>query len=246
MQSKYQAQTRHNLKDSDRDGLYRTLFNRRDVRSEFLPKTVPDDVLARVLYAAHHAPSVGFMQPWNFTVIKTDAVKQRVHSLFKQANDEAAQQFVDERQDAYRQLKLASIMDAPINVCVTCDRERSGKVVLGRTHMPEMDLYSTVCAVQNLWLAARAEGLGVGWVSILDPQALKRVLGIPSQIVTIAYLCIGYVDHFRDQPELASKGWQPRLSLDELVHSEQWGQGMDQNLAAGIAQQIDFPAHYTG
>ena len=110
--------------------------------------------------------------------------------------------------------------------------------------MPEMDLYSTVCAVQNLWLAARAEGLGVGWVSIIETGDLKQALGIPEQIVPIAYLCIGYVDHFRAQPELASKGWRQRMSLDELVHSEQWGQGMDTDLAVGIAQQSGFPDLY--
>lgn len=239
-----EAQLRHYLSEHDKDGLYRTLFNRRDVRSEFLPDAVDDEVLARVLYAAHHAPSVGFMQPWDFTVIKTDAVKQQVQGLFKQANAEAAEQFEDERQAKYRQLKLAGIVDAPVNVCVTCDRERSGKVVLGRTHMPEMDLYSTVCAVQNLWLAARAEGLGVGWVSILDPEALKPVLGIPDSHVVIAYLCIGYVDHFRNQPELASKGWRQRMELADLVHSEQWGQTKDEALATAIDKQADFPNHY--
>lgn len=239
-----QAQRRHYLSEHDKDGLYRTLFNRRDVRSEFLADPVDDEVLARVLYAAHHAPSVGFMQPWDFTVIKSQAVKQQVQGLFQQANDEAAQQFEDERQAQYRQLKLAGIVDAPVNVCVTCDRERSGKVVLGRTHMPEMDLYSTVCAVQNLWLAARAEGLGVGWVSILDPEALKPVLGIPDHHVVVAYLCIGHVDHFRQQPELASKGWRQRMDLAELVHSDQWGQATDADLANAIKQQAGFPKHY--
>ena len=238
------AQNLHYLSNDDRDGFYRTLFNRRDVRSEFLPTPVPDEVLARVLYAAHHAPSVGFMQPWDFTVIKSDAVKQQVHEAFQKANAQAAEQFLDERQIKYKQLKLAGIVDAPINLCITCDRERSGKVVLGRTHMPEMDLYSTVCAVQNLWLAARAEGLGVGWVSIIDTDDLKQALAIPEQIVPIAYLCIGYVDHFRAQPELASKGWRQRMSLSELVHSEQWGQTLDAELAAGIEQQVDFPESY--
>tara|TARA_B100000767_G_scaffold266461_1_gene283841 strand:+ start:1451 stop:2020 length:570 start_codon:yes stop_codon:yes gene_type:complete len=160
--------------DQDRHGLYKTLFNRRDVRSHFLPHPVPDDVLARVLYAAHHAPSVGFMQPWNFTLVTDDVVKQKVHSLYEQANEAAAKEFEDERQKQYRQIKLAGILDAPLNICVTCDRGRAGPVVLGRQQMPEMDLFSSVCAVQNLWLAARAEGLGVGWVSIMDPNELKK------------------------------------------------------------------------
>lgn len=244
MEPSQNKQAQHYLADRDRDGLYRTLFNRRDVRAEFLPQAVPDEVLARVLYAAHHAPSVGFMQPWDFTVIKTHKVKHKVQQLFQQANAEAAEKFAHKRQDQYRRLKLEGIVEAPVNLCITCDRERSGKVVLGRTHMPEMDLYSTVCAVQNLWLAARAEGLGVGWVSILDPDALKAVLGIPAKIVPIAYLCIGYVDHFKQQPELATSGWRQRMPLAQLVHSEQWGQSIDQELAAGLAVEADFPSSY--
>lgn len=238
------AQLRHFLSQQDKDGLYRTLFNRRDVRSEFLPDAIDDEVLARLLYAAHHAPSVGFMQPWDFTVIKSQEVKQQVHDLFTQANEQAAEQFTDERQARYRKLKLAGILDAPINVCVTCDRQRSGKVVLGRTHMPEMDLYSTVCAVQNLWLAARAEGLGVGWVSIIDPDAVKQVLGIPDDIVIVAYLCIGHVDHFRNQPELASKGWRQRTPISDLVHSEKWGQDTDSELAQALLTNADFADQY--
>ena len=108
-------------------------------------------------------------------------------------------------------------MDAPINICVTCDKDRAGPVVLGRTHMPEMDLYSTVCAVQNLWLAARAEGLGMGWVSILDPGQLKDVLGIPERVQPVAYLCLGHVSHFNDEPELQKKGWRKRLDLADLT-----------------------------
>ena len=209
--------------EEDRHGLYKTLFNRRDVRSQFRPDPVPEDVLARVLYAAHHAPSVGFMQPWNFTLVTDTEVKEKVHYLYEQANEAAASEFEDERQKQYRQLKLAGILDAPLNICVTCDRDRAGPVVLGRQQMPEMDLFSSVCAVQNLWLAARTEGLGVGWVSIMDPNDLKRVLGIPEAIVPIAYLCVGYVDHFFETPELANKGWRQRLQLADLIYTNQWG-----------------------
>ena len=134
-----------------------------------------DEMLARILLAAHHAPSVGFMQPWDFVLVRDAAVKARLHAAFASADAEAAALFDDDRARTYRALKLEGIREAPIGICVTCDRDRAGPVVLGRTHQPEMDLYSAVCAVQNLWLAARAEGLGVGWVSIIRPDDLRAV-----------------------------------------------------------------------
>lgn len=214
----------HAFSDADRAAVYQAIFNRRDVRGQFLPDPVPDEVLARVLMAAHHAPSVGFMQPWNFLLIRSPAVKQRVHAVFQQANTEAAAMFPAEKREIYSQLKLQGILDAPLNLCITCDRSRSGPVVLGRTHMPTMDLYSSVCAVQNLWLAARAEGLGVGWVSIFHEKALQDALGIPHHIVPIAYLCIGQVSHFNTKPELEKAGWLPRLPVTDLLYHEQWGE----------------------
>lgn len=215
----------HAFADAERAAVYRAIFNRRDVRGQFLPDPVDDALLARILLAAHHAPSVGFMQPWNFLVIRSPTVKQRVHTVFQAANSEAAAMFPDEKREIYSQLKLQGILDAPVNLCITCDRSRSGPVVLGRTHMPTMDLYSSVCAVQNLWLAARAEGLGVGWVSIFHEKALQDALAIPRHIVPIAYLCIGHVSHFNDRPELEKTGWLPRLPASELLYFEQWGAG---------------------
>ncbi|MEC8429144.1 MAG: 5,6-dimethylbenzimidazole synthase, partial [Pseudomonadota bacterium] len=200
------------------NALYKTIFSRRDVRGQFTQDPVADDALARVLYAAHHAPSVGFMQPWNFMVIRDADVKQRVHQAFVKANDEAKQMFEGERRELYSSLKLQGILEAPINLCITCDRDRVKGPVLGRTHIKTMDLFSTVCAVQNLWLAARAEGLGVGWVSIVEQSDLREALGIPEKIVPIAYLCLGHVSHFNDQPELQQKGWRSRLPLEELVY----------------------------
>ncbi len=207
---------------AERDALYKAIFSRRDVRGQFLPDPIPEDVLHRILLAAHHAPSVGFMQPWNFLVITDPAVKARIHADFATANEEAANQFDGKRRDLYSRLKLEGIREAPVNLLVTCDRERAGPVVLGRTHMPTMDLYSCVCAVQNLWLAARAEGLGVGWVSILHESALKAILGVPERIVPIAYLCVGRVSHFEATPELAIKGWRQRLDLDDLIFRDRW------------------------
>jgi 5,6-dimethylbenzimidazole synthase len=210
------------ISQQERDDFYKVLFGRRDVRSEFLPDPVADDVLERILQAAHHAPSVGLSQPWNFIVLHDQLIKQSIHDLHQQANAEAAEMFTEKRQNDYRQIKLAGILDAPINICITCDRERGGSVVLGKTHQPEMDIYSTVCAVQNLQLAARAENIGVGWVSIMDKQRLKTLLKIPKRIEVVAYLCIGHVSHFYDEPELQVKGWKNRTDLANLVSIDQW------------------------
>ena len=214
---------KHAFSDAERDAVYRCIHERRDVRGEFLPDPIAEAVLGRILRAAHHAPSVGFMQPWDFIVVRALEVKARLHAGFRAAHDEAAAMFDDERARAYRALKLEGIREAPIGICVTCDRERAGPVVLGRTHQPEMDLYSTVCAVQNLWLAARAEGLGVGWVSIIRPQDLREILGIPERIVPVAYLCVGRVTDFHASPELETRGWARRRPLAELVAFDGWG-----------------------
>lgn len=214
----------HAFPDDARHAVYQAIFSRRDVRSQFLPTPVPDEVLSRVLMAAHHAPSVGFMQPWNFLLVRSATVKQRVHDVFRAANSEAAALFEGERREIYSRLKLEGILEAPLNLCITCDHTRTGPVILGRTHIKAMDLYSSVCAVQNLWLAARAEGLGVGWVSIFNQTALQEALGIPPDITPVAYLCIGYVSHFLDQPELEKAGWLPRLPIEEIVFHEQWDQ----------------------
>lgn len=214
----------HPFPETARDAVYQAIFSRRDVRSQFLPDPIPEEVLGRLLMAAHHAPSVGFMQPWNFLLIRSADTKSRVQGLFHKANDEARAQFEGTRKDLYSRMKLEGILDAPVNLCITCDRERTGQTVLGRTHMHEMDLYSTVCAVQNLWIAARAEGIGVGWVSIFHSNELQAALSIPERIVPIAYLCLGYVSEFLEKPELEKAGWLPRLPLEELVFHETWGQ----------------------
>ncbi|MBZ9602922.1 5,6-dimethylbenzimidazole synthase [Phyllobacterium chamaecytisi] len=218
----YRPVTADCFSDDERAAVYKAIYTRRDVRDQFLPQAVPDEVLMRLLDAAHHAPSVGFMQPWNFIVIRDEARKVEIHRVFTRANEEAKSLFSDERQALYASLKLEGILKAPINLCITCDRTRGGKVVLGRTHNRQMDLYSTVCAVQNLWLAARAEGVGVGWVSIYHDQDMRRVLGIPDHVEIIAYLCIGYVDELHETPELEKRGWRKRLPLKELIFEDTW------------------------
>ncbi|MFL1483361.1 5,6-dimethylbenzimidazole synthase [Marinobacter sp. LN3S78] len=213
--------------DEERQGLYRAIHERRDVRSQFLPDPIPNDILARLLNAAHHAPSVGFMQPWDFILIDSVPVREQVVAIFEQENEKAANNYTGDRQQTYRSLKLQGILESPINLCITCDRSRGGEHVLGRNSIVETDLFSTCLAVQNLWLAARAEGIGVGWVSILEPQQLAKTLNLPEHVYPLAYLCLGYVSEFLDQPELQKKGWRSRLPLEELVHGNGWGQAPD-------------------
>jgi len=208
--------------DAETDAVYRAIHTRRDVRNEFLPEPVADAVIQRLLTAAHAAPSVGYMQPWNFMLIRDPANRQAVHRIFQDANDEAAGQLHGEQKHRYMALKLEGILKSPLNICITCDRKRGGDFVLGRTHNPQMDLYSTVCAVQNFWLAARAEGIGVGWVSIFDHDRLKLHLGIPDTVEIVAYLCVGYVDQLYVKPELAAKGWREKIPLEKLIFEERW------------------------
>lgn len=234
MQAESIAPTTSDFDEAARDAVYRAIFTRRDIRGQFLPRPVSDEILARLLTAAHHAPSVGYMQPWNFILIRDAERKARIRDLVRQASTEEVRHIEDARQALYRSLKLDGIVEAPVNLCVTCDRRRAADAPLGRWHNPEMDLYSTVCAVQNLWLAARAEGIGVGWVSILDKEELRALLGIPARVTPVAYLCLGYVSDFANKPELESKGWRKRLALDELVSSESWAGAGEDSLKALI------------
>lgn len=207
----------------ERAAVYRAIFERRDVRRNFLPTPITNQVLTRLLKAAHHAGSVGFMQPWDFVVIRDRSTKRAVKRLFDEANADAAMRYKGSRAGLYRGLKLEGIVEAPVNLCVTCTRRRGGKNVLGRTTVRETDLYSTCCSIQNLWLAARAEGIGVGWVSILDHEAVKQLLGIPKPVKLLAYLCLGYVSKFADRPDLEAAGWRSRIPVGRLIHDEFWG-----------------------
>lgn len=225
----------HRFSDAERRGLYRAIHERRDVRSHFRPDPLPPDVLFRVLEAAHHAPSVGFMQPWDFIVIDRLEVKQAVKAIFERENQRAADNYAGEQASLYRRLKLEGILESPINLCITCDRSRGGPHVLGRNTMLDTDLFSVSLAVQNLWLAARVEGVGVGWVSILDQRQLGEILALPPEVHPVAYLCLGYVSEFLPRPELEVQGWRSRLPLHELVHGNVWGGPVeDARLAAAV------------
>ena len=207
---------------AERAALYRVIESRRDVRA-FRTDPIATETLARILGAAHHAPSVGLMQPWNFIVIRDAATKARVKALFEVQNARAVANYAGARADLYRSLKLEGIEEAPINLCVTCDRTRSSPHVLGRNTVPDTDLYSTCCAIQNLWLAARVEGVGVGWVSILDYDDLRPIFGIPETVWPVAYLCVGYPRAFLGEPELQRRGWATQLPMNQIIFEDRWG-----------------------
>jgi nicotinate-nucleotide--dimethylbenzimidazole phosphoribosyltransferase len=209
--------------DAERAGLYRAIFERRDIRN-YRPEPVPDDVLSRVLTAAHHAPSVGMMQPWDFLLIKDRALRQSIYAHFRDVNAQAASVHQDARGDAYRALKLQGILDAPLNLLVTCDCRRGGPHVLGRYTMRHTDEYSTCLAVQNLWLAARAEGIGVGWMSLLEPEFIAEALALPAGVLPVAYLTLGYPVNFPEEPMLRSTGWAERRPLEQAVFVDRYGQ----------------------
>ena len=208
--------------EEQKQSLYRLMAARRDVRSGFLDKKVADEVLKKILSAALQAPSVGFLQPWDFLIIRSDEIKQKIKSNFLAVKKRESQLFSGEKKALYDELKLEGILEAPVNICVTCDLNRDTANQLGRSEQSQMDVYSTVCAIQNLWLAARMEGLGMGWVSILEEEHLRSVLKLPDSVKIIGYFCIGYVDEFKDEPELESLNWNKRLKLEDLIHHETW------------------------
>jgi 5,6-dimethylbenzimidazole synthase len=202
------------------DAVYRAIRERRDVRAGFLPHPVEEATLLRLLDAAHCAPSVGLMQPARFIVIRDQTTRTAVHGIFERANAAAAAIYDDERRQLYGSLKLQGLTEAPQHLCVVCDERSQQGHGLGKHTMPAMPSYSVACAVQNLWLAARAEGIGVGWVSILDPQELKTLLHIPDGVELVAYLAIGYVDRFAERPDLERDGWETRRELAAAMRSE--------------------------
>jgi nicotinate-nucleotide--dimethylbenzimidazole phosphoribosyltransferase len=207
----------------DQDVIHRLILARRDIR-HFRSEPISENALFRILGAAHAAPSVGLMQPWNFIVIDSLDVRQQIKSSFAAVNArEQSKLEGDPRAELYSSLKLEGILEAPLNIAVTCDHSRAGSFVLGRAPMPRTAVYSVCLAIENLWLAARVEGVGVGWVSILDPEAVTKILGLPPEVELIAYLCIGYPIEFRPKPMLEEVGWRNREQLQPFVFANRWG-----------------------
>jgi 5,6-dimethylbenzimidazole synthase len=208
--------------EDEKRGFYKAIYSRRDVRSHFTSKPIKDDILSKILHAAHHAPSVGFSQPWNFILIKDSKTKEKIKESFDIEKNRSSQLVEEPKRSKYLSFKLEGILESPVNLCVTYDPTKFGPFVIGRSSIPEAGLYSVCCAIQNLWLSARTEGIGLGWVSILSNDALKEILDIPEHVIPVAYLCLGHVDDFAEKPDLQTAGWLPRLELKDVVYFEKW------------------------
>jgi 5,6-dimethylbenzimidazole synthase len=211
----------------EKEIFYKIILSRRDVRRNFIRKKISNKVLLRILTAAHHAPSVGYSQPWNFILIRNRNSRLKIKESFSKERLKSIELLAmdKERKRKYLDLKLEGILESNLNICVTYDHKRFGPYIIGRMTIKEAGIYSVCCAIQNLWLAARAENIGVGWVSIIDNKDLKRILKLPSPVKPIAYLCLGYVTKFEVEPDLQSQNWLNRLDLEKVINYEQWDCG---------------------
>ena len=205
--------------ETDKAAIYRVIAERRDMR-HFLPDPVPPEILARLLQAAHLAPSVGYMQPWRFIRITETALRRQIHALVEEERIATASALA-QREDEFMRLKVEGILDCG-ELLVVALMDGREKHVFGRRTLPEMDLASASCAIQNLWLAARAEGLGMGWVSLFDPARLAALLNMPEGAAPMAVLCLGYVEAFYPRPMLETERWAERIALETLVFQNRW------------------------
>jgi 5,6-dimethylbenzimidazole synthase len=202
--------------------LYDVIERRRDVRAEFTGAPVPDDVLHRVLEAAHRAPSVGMTQPWDFVLVRDPALRRTFRDHVATERDTFAASLPPERRTTFDRIKVEGICESSLGVVVTHSQARGGTHVLGRHAIADAGLYSTVLAIQNLWLAATAEGLGLGWVSFYRESFLQELLGIPADVRPVAWLCLGTVSHLETVPDLERHGWRSRRPLADAIHEDTW------------------------
>ncbi len=209
----------HRYPDPEIAAVYRAIYERRDVR-HFLPDPIDPQIFSCLLNAAHHGPSVGFMQPWRFIRISNSNLRKDIHDLVERERILTAKA-LNEREDEFMKLKVEGILDcAEVLVAALCERRED--FIFGRRTLPEMDLASLSCAIQNMWLAARAEGLGMGWVSLFEPQALKTQLNMPEDSQPVAILCLGHVEKFYDKPMLEQEQWAERKNIHDLLFENTW------------------------
>ncbi|KAJ1684025.1 hypothetical protein LUZ63_020765 [Rhynchospora breviuscula] len=203
--------------------LYDVIARRRDVRAEFAGRPPADDVLHRVLAAAHAAPSVGHTQPWDFVLVRDAGLREAFAAHVAQEREAFAASLSGERAETFSRIKVEGVRESGLGVVVTYDASRGGPHVLGRHAIADAGLYSSVLAIQNLWLAATAEGLGVGWVSFYREEFLADLLGVPDGVRPIAWLCLGEVTVLQQRPDLERHGWRSRRPLEEAVHTDRYG-----------------------
>ncbi len=212
----------YSFPEEEKRGVYHAIYTRRDIRKEFLPDPVDPKILSRLLKAAHHAPSVGFMQPWNFIVIRDPEVRSVLKHAVDKERHAASIIFESPRAEKFLSLKVEAILEAPVVIAVTIDPSRDGPHVLGRLSDPDTDLYSASCGIMNMWLAARAEGIGMGWVTIFRKGDIQNALKLPFHIRPIGLLCLGYVSEFPSRPMLETEEWAYRQRLSHLVAVDSW------------------------
>jgi 5,6-dimethylbenzimidazole synthase len=203
--------------------LYDAIHRRRDVRGQFTGGPIPPESLERVLAAAHAAPSVGLSQPWDFVLVSGAETRRRFFDHVQAERSTFAATLPPERAAVFAGIKIDGVLESTLSVVVTYDPGRGAPAVLGRHAIADAGLYSVCLAIQNLWLAATAEGLGVGWVSFYREEFVQQLLGIPDGIRPVAWLCVGPVSHFEETPDLERHGWRHRRSLREALHQERWG-----------------------
>jgi 5,6-dimethylbenzimidazole synthase len=201
---------------------YEVIGRRRDVRGEFTGRPVHDEVLHRVLAAAHAAPSVGLSQPWGFVIVRDQVTRKAFQQHVAEERSLFAAALSGERTETFGRIKIEGILESTLSVVVTYDPDRGAPAVLGRHAIADAGLYSVCLAIQNLWLAATAEGLGVGWVSFYREEFLRELLGIPQSVRPVAWLCLGPVSHSHDVPDLERRGWRTRLPLEAVVHYDSY------------------------
>ncbi|GAA2850192.1 5,6-dimethylbenzimidazole synthase [Actinoplanes cyaneus] len=202
--------------------LYEIVHRRRDVRAEFTGEPLDDAVLDRILTAAHAAPSVGMSQPWDFIVVRDEGLKKAFHEHVRDERDVFAATLGGDAAARFARIKIDGVLESTLSIVVTYDPERGGPGILGRHAIADAGLYSVCLAIQNLWLAATAEGLGVGWVSFYREDFLRELLGIPVGIRPVAWLCVGPVSHLQDVPDLERHGWRSRRPLALARHDDRW------------------------
>nr|WP_200758733.1 5,6-dimethylbenzimidazole synthase [Effusibacillus dendaii] len=209
------------LNGQQQEGVFKAIFERRDIR-QFNSKPIPKEKLKKILLAGHHAPSVGFMQPWDFIIVESHQIKEKLSEICKKEVEALAIHYEDERKAKFLSLKVEGIKEAPITICVTCDPTRGGGHVLGRNSIPETDILSVACCIQNMWLAAYAEGIAMGWVSFYKKHDVRQILNIPPHVDPVALLSLGFTDNYPDAPILEKVNWEKRLHLSNLIHLDKW------------------------
>jgi len=207
--------------------VYEAIKKRRDVRSWFSDKHIDNNTLGRILKAGNYAPSVGLSQPWNYLLIRDIETRKKIKAIAEEKRMDFYNSLPDEKKIKFRNIKIEGILESDINMAVTCDASRKGPNILGRATMPEMSEYSVVLSIENMWLAARAEGIGMGWISFIDPDRVKKILGIPESIKLVGYLAVGYLSEDHDIPELEEKKWEKRLDVSNFVYMDKWGEKPD-------------------